>query len=125
MLYLAEVLARKRRQVRELWGGLAGPLIVVAITAVLVGLEPDLSGAVSVVLVALLLFWLGGARLGHILLVGATAATAALTVVVGAGYGINRVVGGFLDRSVYAQEQGYHVSQSLLGLGSGGLWAWV
>ncbi len=122
VLYLAEALPRKGRRVRKFWMGLAGPLIVVLFVAALVAAEPDLSGASAVVLIALAVFWLGGVRLSHVVLLGGTAIVCFLAVVLGVGHGIDRVVGGFLDRSAHAHQAGYHLSQSLLGLGSGGLW---
>ncbi len=122
VLYLAEALPRKGRRVRKFWMGLAGPLIVVLFVAALVAAEPDLSGASTIVPIALVVFWLGGVRLSHVVLLGGTAVVCFLAIVLGVGHGIDRIIGGFLDRSAHAHQAGYHLSQSLLGLGSGGLW---
>ena len=69
VLYLADVLVRKRDDIHRFRRGLLPRLLVVACVLVLIALQPDLGTAIALGLIALVMLWVGGVRLQH--LVGA------------------------------------------------------
>jgi cell division protein FtsW len=96
------------------------PLVVTAVLAVLVVAQPDMGSALLLAAIAGLMLFLGGASLWQ--LAGAALAAfpvlAAVTVL--EPYRVRRLM-AFLDPWRDPQGSGFHIIQSLLALGSGGL----
>src|SRR6185437_6168487 len=94
--------------------------VPVFVMAVLVLKEPDMGTASLIVFVAFALFFTAGARLFHLASILAVTAPIAAISVVASPYRRARVF-AFLDPWKDAQNTGFHIVQSLLALGSGGL----
>ena len=120
VLYLANFLANRGVRSREFAAGVVPPLIVLAALALPVVKQPDLGSALILALVTFALLFAGGARLGHLALVGACAVPAVLLVIMHAGYRAQRLL-SFLDPWKDPRGTGFHIIQSLLALGSGGV----
>ncbi len=118
LIYLAWVLSRKGERVRDLVNGYAPPAFVVCLMAGLVVLEPSLGCAVALFATGLVVIFAAGAKLKHI------AATVGVAAVAGSAflrdYQLQRIL---TLRSTDADplESGWHLSQSLVALGSGGV----
>ena len=118
VLYLADVLVRKKDNMHELKSGLLPRAVVVGLVVGLIAAQPDLGTAIAVGIVAFVMLWVGGARLLHLTATGlATLPLIALSLYV-SRYQWQRVV-SFLD-GTDARGSDYQVSQSLIALGSGG-----
>lgn len=94
---------------------------VLTLTAVcgLLVLQPDL-GSVSIVIgVAICMFFLGGARIGHLALLAVTGAAALVVLMKAAPYRAARFT-TFLHPELDPRGIGYHINQALLAIGSGG-----
>jgi cell division protein FtsW len=117
---LARNLSNKGECLRDFRSGLLPQLILVGIPAFLIYLEPDLGSAVVVVAVALILFYLAGARLFHLALLVAATLPAMAWKVVDIDYRVRRIA-AFLDPWADPNDAGWQITQSLMALGSGGV----
>lgn len=120
VLYMATVLSQVGPRVKFLWRGIVPILIVPGITFLLILEQPNLSTAGSIMIVALILIIMAGAKWRHILLmlVGG--------VCVGGYYAWSepyrrRRLMSFMDPFAMMSDEGYQLSQSLIAFGSGGL----
>lgn len=120
ILYLAHFLANRGSRTREFGAGMIPPLVVLALAAVPIVKQPDLGSALILVIIAFVMLFVGGARLTHLAGVGALAVPAVLGVILHAGYRSQRLL-AFLHPWRDPRGSGFHIIQSLLAIGSGGL----
>ncbi|HXF81211.1 MAG TPA: putative lipid II flippase FtsW [bacterium] len=118
--YLANFLANRGQAVRDLRSGVLPPLVVTGVMGGLVLLQPDLGTALLMVLLALGMLFAAGARIGHLLMVVTAGLPLLATAILGEEYRRRRIL-AFLDPWADPQGAGFHIIQSLLALGSGGL----
>ena len=118
VLYLADVLVRKRDEIHRFRRGLLPRLLVVGCVLVLIALQPDLGTAIALGLIALAMLWVGGVRWLHLAGAGFAALVGVGLSLMSSSYQMQRL------RSFWDPEgdpDGYYqVLQSLYGLGSGG-----
>ena len=122
VLYLADVLARKRSDMDDWKQGLVPRLAVVSVVQVLIVLQPDLGTALAISAISMVILWLGGAGTAHLGLVASGAGLIAVWSVLSSPYQLVRIrtyLGTFFGEGD-PQGTGFQVSQSLLALGSGG-----
>jgi cell division protein FtsW len=120
VLWVAMLAAKKGDDVREFKRGLVPFLVVVVPIAILIMLEPDLSTATVVLLLAATVLFTAGARIGHFLLLGLLAIPLLWHEIVSVQYRLARMV-GFLSGGTDAAESSWQISQSLTGIGAGRL----
>ena len=120
VMYLSAVLSARGERITSLARGVVPLCVPVAIMAVLVLKEPDMGTASLLLFVAFALFFAAGARVVHLAAVAlATVPFAALTVLA-SPYRRARIF-AFVDPWKDPLNTGFHIVQSLLALGSGGL----
>ena len=119
LLYLAHYLAKKGERIEDFRLGFVPPLLVIGVVLALVLVEPDLGTATVIGLVSFGLLFVGGARLGHLSLIGLAALPALYLLVAGVGYRRQRML-SFLDPWSDPEGSGFQVIQSFLALGGGG-----
>jgi cell division protein FtsW len=120
-LYLADWLARRGPIVAQLLKGLLPFAIIVGIVAVLVAVQPDLGTTAIIIAVSGCVFFVGGASLLHIAMVGMAGIGAGMLLLAHlSGYQLDRLR-AFLDPWSDVQGFGWHTAQGLIALGSGGL----
>lgn len=120
IIYLSAILSARGARITSLVRGLVPLCIPVAIMAMLVLKEPDMGTATLLLFIALALFFAAGARLVHLFaVVLATVPFAALTVLA-SPYRRARIF-AFVDPWKDPLNTGFHIVQSLLALGSGGI----
>jgi cell division protein FtsW len=120
ILYLAHVLAHRGDRVREFGAGVLPPLLVLALAAAPILKQPDLGSALILVLIVFAMLFAGGARLSHLAAVAGAAVPAVLALILHAGYRSQRLF-AFLNPWRDPRGSGFHIIQSLLAIGSGGL----
>jgi len=120
ILYLSNFLANRGARVRQFIPGLVPPLLVLLILAVAILKQPDLGSVLILAMIAGVMLFVGGARLVHLLAIGCAAVPAVIAVVLHESYRSSRLL-AFLDPWKDPQGTGFHIIQSLLALGSGGL----
>jgi cell division protein FtsW len=122
VVYMADWLARKGRDVSRLSHGSIPFLIILGLVAGLVVIEPDMGTAVIICAVAFSVFFVAGANLWHLVL-GFVPGGIAVTWIVthSASYRAERFA-GFLDPSSDPLGKGWQAMQTFIALGSGGLY---
>jgi cell division protein FtsW len=120
VVYVSYVVSKKGERIRDFMNGLVPPLTVTAVFAGLAILQPDFGAAVTMVLVALILLFAGGASLLHLGWLVAAALPAVIIAVVHSPYRMRRIF-AFLDPWADPQGSGHQIIQSFLALGSGGV----
>jgi cell division protein FtsW len=120
VIYFSDSISKKKDKMRTFRYGIAPFAIILVVLAVLVGLEPHLSGAILIMGAGAALMLVGGIHWGWV--------GAALSAAMGMVYVVLFVIGYNTSRITYwlnpwedAQGKGYQLAQSLLTIGSGGL----
>ena len=120
ILYLADYLSRRGEKIRDLVKFISIVIIIFVVIG-LIEAEPDLGTAVSIFITMLAMLFVSGARWQPL----ATMITASATLVIfklftGHSYRMERMK-AFINPWKDSQGSGYHVCQSLIAVGSGGL----
>jgi cell division protein FtsW len=120
VLYMADFLSRGTERIREFFNGFLPALLVVGAGFTLIILEPDFGSAVLIGGVVATMMYVAGVRMSHALpmLIGAVPLLGYL--VYAKAYRLMRFL-IFLDPWSDPQGRGYHIIQSLIAFGSGGL----
>lgn len=120
VIYLAAYLERNNDQIKDFKNGLLPPLTVVALFAGLILLEPDLGTALTLIAVAVTMIFIGGIKISLLILLSGTTFCLALISILTEPYRRERLM-IFINPWQDPLDTGYHIIQSLLALGSGGL----
>lgn len=120
ILYLADFLERKKEIIGKFNRGLLPPLLVVSITFALVALEPDFSTGFVILCLAGIMLFLGGVKVRQLLLLGLSSLPLLFLLIQRAHYRTNRIW-AFFHPLEDTKKLGYQLHQSLIALGSGGL----
>jgi cell division protein FtsW len=122
IVWTAMLLAKKLEtsQLRRLTKGLFPFLVVVGGLAVFGALEPDLSIAMTFVLIMAIILFAGGVRIGHFIALGIMSVPVLWREVEKLQYVMLRLL-AFLGTGDARAEVNYQLKQSLLAVGSGGL----
>lgn len=120
VIYLSTVLSARGERITSLVRGVVPLCVPVAIMAVLVLKEPDMGTASLLLFVALALFFAAGARLLHLAAIVLAMVPFAAISVLASPYRRARVF-AFVDPWKDPLNTGFHIVQSLLALGSGGV----
>jgi cell division protein FtsW len=119
IVWTSMLLVKKGDQMRRLTKGLLPFLVVIAALDLLVVLEPDLSVAIMYTLVAGIVLFAGGVRIGHFVVLGIIGIPVLWHEMERLQYVLLRMV-TFLDPGSPPPETKYQLWQSLIAVGSGG-----
>ncbi|MDD4956657.1 MAG: putative lipid II flippase FtsW [Candidatus Omnitrophica bacterium] len=119
IIYLADLMSRKRYLMKDLMYGFFPPLIVSGFVAGMILIEPDMGTAVSVLFVSGVLLFISGARMTHIGALIMCMLPALYAAVRLKAYRVRRIM-AFLDPFQYKEGAGYQLYQSFIAIGSGG-----
>lgn len=120
VLYMASYLDRRRVEVQSKWSGFIKPLLVLALLAVLLLLEPDFGAVVVLMLASLALLFLGGVKAGQFILTATVVLSASVVILLSQPYRLKRLTGywePWTQENVYGS--GYQLTQSLIAFGRG------
>ena len=120
VIWVAAVAAKKGERVRSLRWGLAAFGVVYLLVAFLIMMQPDLSSAALIGLLCAIVLFAAGARIGHFILLGLLAIPLLWEWISTASYRMSRLI-TFLDGGSDLAGAGYQLNQSLIAVGSGGL----
>ncbi len=120
VVWTAMLAAKKGEQIRTFKRGVLPFSVILGPLIALIFLEPNLSMALLVALLAGVVLFAAGARIGHFLLLGVVAAPLLFGAVASAQYRVARVL-TFLNPGSAPSEATWQVHQSLVGIGAGQL----
>jgi len=121
VLYLAHSLAKKGEKERAFSVKVLPHLIVGGVFIGLVLMEPDFGVGLMLGLLVLLLLFVAGAKLSHLLYTGLAVLPFLAIFLAGADYRLRRLA-VFLDPWRYASNSGFQIIQSYIAFGSGQFW---
>lgn len=119
VIYFARYFAERRHVVHDFRRGLGPWLLVLGVVSVLIMLQPDLGTTLAIGGASVLMAFLAGARISHLVGLGLAALPALVVAIVQSEYRWRRII-AFLNPWADPQDTGYHLIQGLLALGSGG-----
>jgi cell division protein FtsW len=118
IIFLASYITRRQLELQNSFKGLALPLGLLLIPALLLLLEPDFGATVILFAVAFLMLFLGGARPLYFAGLAGVAAGAAGILAVAAPYRLKRLL-NFTDPWGDIEHGGWQLAQSLIAVGRG------
>jgi cell division protein FtsW len=120
VVWCAMLAAKKGKQVREFKKGMLPFIVVLGLVSFLILLQPNLSMATLVALLGGLVLFASGAKIGHFILLSGAAVILVFHQIRDAQYRLARLV-TFLNPGDATTEAGFQIHQSLVGIGSGGI----
>ena len=113
---------RGKREIKNFWTGLLPFMLWLGLSAGLIILQPDLGTAIIIILAALTVYFLAGAKKTHLLFIFLMGIIGFLIFMNFAlDYQKNRL-SVFLNPQINKLSSGYHINQAFLAIGSGGIW---
>lgn len=118
VIYMARYVTRYRDNLQGSAYGIIKPLLLFSVACVLLLLEPDFGSAVVILMIAMGVMFLGGARLKQFIILLALVVALAASLVIVAPYRMARLV-SFVDPFKDYLKSGYQLSQALISFGRG------
>lgn len=121
ILYLASWLeSRGWSRVRDFFEGFLPFIIIVSLVGFLIIKQPDVGTLVIIVLTSLVIYFVAGAKISHLMAIMLAGMIALLALIKMAPYRVNRLM-VFIESQTDLRGIGYHVNQALIAIGSGGI----
>lgn len=120
IVFVSDQLVKRRRYLHLFKEGMAPFLGIIAIYAGLIILQPNLSTAITISLVIIVMIYVAGVRISHLLALGVGGISAIILAIATSEYRMKRFT-TFLDPFKDTKGDGYQVVQSLYALGTGGI----
>ena len=118
IIYLAGYLVKNGRQVIESFAGFIPPMLVLLVLFTLLLLEPDFGAAIVLLVIALGMFCLAGAKIRNFVILFVASAASMAVVAVSSPYRMERLT-AFLNPWSDPFGSGFQLTQSLIAIGSG------
>jgi cell division protein FtsW len=121
IFFIAAILERRMNRINEIRYALV-PIVVVLIVLVgLILIEPDFGTSMSLVLIAAVMIFAAGLNYSYLIGVALVSAPVVATLIMSAGYRRRRLL-AFLDPWQDPLGDGFQIIQSLIAVGTGGVW---
>ncbi|MCK9218111.1 MAG: FtsW/RodA/SpoVE family cell cycle protein, partial [Firmicutes bacterium] len=120
IIFMAKSLSSKKNDIKSFTKGIFPFLLLMGIYFVLIILQPNMSMAGSIVIITFIMLFVAGARIFHLGLCMAPIIPAAIYLIKSESYRLNRWL-SYRDPWADPLNKGYQAIQSLLALGSGGI----
>ena len=121
VVYMAKWLSSKGEKLRQVTYGVVPFAIIVGIVCGLIVLQPNMSTAIIIAMCALAMFFIAGADLVQLLLLGISGGVVAAIVVMKTPYQLERFLVFIQNPLTLSDREGYQIIQTLIALSSGGL----
>jgi cell division protein FtsW len=120
ILFMADSLENSKEKVRTFKGGILPYLILSLVIGGLIYLEPNLSTAIVMICIIFGMMFIAGVNLKYIVGIGAIGVAGVTILMTHVGWRMDRINAMF-DPWSYRLEEGWQIIQSLMALGSGGV----
>src|ERR1700687_2177174 len=120
VIYLAYSLAKKREKVTLFSIGFLPHLLMAGLLVALCMAEPDFGSSVGIVFLLFVLLFAAGTKLSYLVGSVLLAIPVAYQAIASSPYRLNRIL-AFLDPWAHRHDVGYQVAESLISIGSGGI----
>lgn len=120
IIFMASFLADRREKIKRFFTGFLPPILLLGLVFGLIMLEPSLGMASTVTGIVLVMVFAAGARISHMVLAAFAGLPGFIYVALAEPYRFRRFM-AFLHPWKDPLGSGFHIIQSLLALGSGGL----
>ena len=120
VIYMADFMARKKELIFDFVKGILPVLLVVGAACVLVLKQPDLGTVLVMFGSFFIMLYLAGARLSHLAALASCSAAGVFLLSILSPYRWKRIA-AFIDPWQDPRGIGFHIIQSLIAVGSGGL----
>ncbi|HDS15190.1 MAG TPA: putative lipid II flippase FtsW [Proteobacteria bacterium] len=118
VIYLCAYLAKKEEALQDFKRGLLPPLLILGVLVGLLMQEPDFGSSVVIGVMTVILVFIGGARVKHLVLLGLVGSIGIVIAIAGRGYRLERL-SSFLNWD--GKGISYQLKQSLIAYGAGGM----
>jgi len=119
VLFLASLLAKKVRDIKDFKQGVLLPLGVIFFLIGLIMLEPDFGTAAIIAVIMMMMIYLTGGRITHLAGLVVASLPVGAYLIMHKSYRMDRVT-SFLNPWADSRHSGFQIIQSLLSFGSGG-----
>lgn len=120
VVYLAWYIDRRKSRMKNFKDGIVKPFVVVGIIIGLIFLEKDIGTPLLIFLITTILLFIGGIRLLHVCLAFVTAVPFIVYAILKEPYRLKRIA-AFINPWADPQGSGYQLIQSMIAMGSGGI----
>ncbi len=120
ILLLAAYLSNPKLRVKNFWRGIVIPGVIFGVVALLVGIEPHLSGAILVASIGIMMIIASGANILQLVPIGVLCAVGAVALYFSEEY-MQKRIQFWLHPELDPSGDGYQALQSFYAIGSGGL----
>lgn len=120
VMWCAMLASKKGLQVREFKKGVLPFMLILGLVSLLILLEPNLSMATLVALLGGLVLFTSGAKIGHFVILSGLGMILVFHQIRDAQYRLSRLL-TFMNPGDAVTDAGFQINQSLVGIGSGGL----
>ena len=119
IVYLADLTARKRHLIRDLWYGFLPPLFIIGLVAGLIFAEPDMGTSVAILFIGFVMMFTAGVNGRYLASIMLGILPMLYLAVKLKPYRMKRIL-SFRDPFSDARGAGFQLAQSFIALGSGG-----
>jgi len=120
VLFLAHLFATWKDRIKDFWRGIIPVLLLVGLVAAIIIKQPDLGTAIAILGASFIMLFVAGAEALHLLIVGGVGIGGIIALSLTSAYRFRRIA-AYIDPWKDPQGIGFHIIQSLLAVGSGGL----
>jgi cell division protein FtsW len=121
IIFISAFISRYPEQIKSFKKGFIPLSIIIAITVLLIIVEPDVGTSLFLILLSGIMLIIGGLRISYILPIGLIAGSVVFYIVTLCYPHIQNRLNVFLHPTADTAGKGYQINQALIGLGSGGI----
>jgi cell division protein FtsW len=121
VFFVSYLMVKKADRIKAFRVGFVPPVAVAGVLSLMCVTQPDFGAATMIMGLTFVLMFIGGVRGIYIGGAGLTAAVAGAILVYSSPYRMERIM-GFLNPEMDPQGVNYQINESLISIGSGGVW---